>query len=358
MREQTMSVCRFGLGLAVGLFFSTSLASAILIETRAGQVGGFVLNDDGTKLKISILRPDGEEEVKEYLHTEIKVLHQLDVKRLERLSPGSPRGYRDYADELARQQADPEARYVAMRLYLIAAKLAPDEYGSSSLLRMSDLANTPAQGRKLRAVAFLLDPKADRPEDAKPAEPAKLPADALEDFSKALRFYRAGQIKLASETAKHEGVDRVFRMTPEKIDLKTFLQWCSDATCTTCRADGTVICPTCNGRGFILNNFVKQERCPACKGKKRVPCPDCGGTHVHDPLPDDALRAVLRCELWAIDRQGAGDDDGRKDAADAKSWSAIVRSRRLRPVLPLSLDTITSFDPRKCLYRNRKWVEE
>ena len=357
-----MSVSRFALGLAVGLFFSTSLASAILIETRRGPVGGFVRNDDGTKLKISVPTPDGEEKVLEYLHAEIKILHQLDVKRLERLSPDNPKGYRDYAEELAGQKADPEARYVAMRLYLIAAKLAPQELGPSSLLRMSALASTAAEARKYRAMAFLLDPKADadilKADAVKPAQPAQFPARAWDDFTKALRSYRMGQIKLASETAKHEGVDKIFQAAPGEIDLKTFLHWCSDAVCPNCREDGTVVCPTCKGRGVVANPFNQLQRCSTCNGKKRAPCPDCGGAHVRDPLPDDVLRVVLRCELWAMDPQGAADKGGRKETTEPKSWSAVAQSRRLSPVLPLSLETITRFDPRKCRYRNRAWVEE
>jgi hypothetical protein len=361
MREFIMSRYRFAVGLVVGLFFSTSLASAILFDTANGRVGGFVLKDDSTQLKINIVRPDGQEEVKDFLHSDIKILHQLDVKRLERLSPDYPKGYSDYADKLAEQQADPEARYYALHLYLLAAKLAPEELGASSLLRMSKLANRPAEARKYRAMAYLLDPKADpnilKPKAEKPAQSTPLQARALEEFTKALQLYRAGQIKLASETAKHEGVEAIFSMAPGNIDVKTFLQWCNDANCTTCRADGKVICPNCNGRGVVLNAFRQLERCPTCKGQKRAPCPDCGGTHVHDPLPDDTLRAVLRCELWAIDRQGAGDNPG-QNATETKGWSAVLQSRRLNPVLPLSLETITSFDPSKCLYRNRKWVDK
>jgi hypothetical protein len=353
---------RLGVGLVIGLLCSTSLASAILIDTGKGRVGGFLLNDDGAKLKISVPTPDGEEKVSEYLRAKITVLHQLDVKRLEGLAPDNPKAYRDYADELARQQDDPEARYVAQRLYLIAAKLAPAELGSSSLLRMSKLAHKPAEARKFRAMAFLLDPKADaatlKVEAPKPAPPVKLPARALEDFTRALRLYRTGKLHLAIETAQHDGVDRVFGQAPGKLNVAKFVQICTDAYCPTCRVDGTVVCPTCRGRGIIVNEFVQRVRCPTCKGNKRAPCPDCGGTHFRDPLPDEMVRVVLRCELWAMDQPGGGAHAGHKAAADTKSWSTIVQSRRLSPVLPLSLDTITHFDPNKNRYRNRKWVEE
>jgi hypothetical protein len=359
MREWIMSGHRFCLGL-VSLFCSTSLASAILIETGTGRVGGFVLSDDGTKLKISIPTPDGQEKVGEYLHAKIKILHQLNVKRLEGLSSKNPRAYRDYAEELARQEADPEARYMAMRLYLIAAHLAPEQFGSRSLLSMSALASTPAEARKYRALAYLLDPKVRpdllRVEGDRPAEPAPFDARALGDFTRALRHFRAGQMKPASVTAQHEGVARIFSMAPGHTDLKTFLQWCSDANCPTCRVDGTVVCPTCKGRGQVVNVFKRVELCATCKGRKRVLCPDCGGTHVREPQPD-VRRVVLQCELWALEQQG-GENAGRKGARDTKSWSAVVQSRRLSPVLPLRLETITRFDPRKCLYRNRRWVAE
>ncbi len=365
-RGWTMSRWRCGLGLAVGFFLSALPASAILIETSSGKVGGFLVQDDGTKLKIRIPAAGGEETVAEYLRGEVKILHQLDVKRLEGLSKDDPKAYRAYADELAQQEADPEARYTAMRLYLISAYLAQDELGSSSLLRMSALERSPAQARKVRAMAYLLDPMADpkllEGENAKPSQPAQLPGRALEDFVKALQFYRTGQIKPAAEMARHDGVDKVFSMAPGKVDIKRFLQWCNDANCTTCGPDGTVICPTCGGRGVIVSGF-NQVRCPTCMAKKgtkaaRVPCPDCGGTHVRDPLPEETLRDALRCEVWAIDQQGGGDSSAGKETAE-KGWSNLLQSRQLKPVLPLSLETIsTSFDPRKCLYRNRKWVAE
>jgi hypothetical protein len=355
-----MRGCRFVLGLAFGWLCLVAPAAAILIETDAGRVGGFVVYEDGTRLKIRTLTADGQEKEEIYSQAKIKVLHRLEVKRLEALAKNNPKGYRDYAEELSRQDADPEARYTAMRLYLIAAYLAPDKYGTSSLLSMSRMASTPAEARKCRAMAFLLDPQADaailEKPAGKPVQAAKIPAHALDDFTLALQHYRAGRINLAIDTAKHDGVDQVFGLAPGKIDQKTFLQWCSDTFCKTCKTDGTVACSACKGTGFVFNEFGGRDLCPTCNGKKRVLCPDCGGTHFHDP-PEDAVRTVLRCELWALE-QHAGGDDGRKEAADRKGWSAVLQARRTGPVLPLSLETITDFDPRKCRYRNGKWVEE
>ncbi len=359
-----MSVWRFLLGLAAGLFWATSPASAILIDTNDGkntQVAGFLIRDDGANLTIRIRTLDGREQDVTYPHDKIKILHRLDVKRLEGLFKDDPKGYRDYAEELTRQKKDPEARDTAMRLYLIAAKLAPDKFGSSSLLGMSELASTPAEARKYKALAFVLDPKPGgellNAEVVKPAPLDNIQLRALNDFTRALQHYRAGRIKLAVDAAKKDGVDKIFTLAPTKMDQKSFLQWCAEANCETCRADGTVVCATCKGTGLVLNMF-RQERCPTCTGKKRMFCPDCGGTHVRDPLPDQSMRVVLRSELWAMDQQGLGGDAGGKEATEPKGWSTVLQSGRLKPVLRLSLDTVSDFDPRKCRYRNGKWVEE
>jgi hypothetical protein len=355
-----MSASRFVLGLMVGLSCSASLARAILIETNDGKkttkVAGFFVKDDGKNLTIRIHTPDGPEVTYSRAKIKIEVLHQLDVKRLERLSRGNPKAYREYAEELARQKEDPEAQDTAMRLYLIAAYLAWDKFGSSSLLAASELAG-PAEYRKCRALAFLLDPEAGaellKAQDAKPAPLDKTQAGALEDFVKALQLYRAGKISEASATAKKPGVDKIFEKTPFKTDQMAFLRWCDDAHCVSCKK-GTLPCPTCNG-------LSKQRAviCPTCSGKGTVKCRDCDGTHVRDPLPPQDLAAVLRCELWALGQLGGGEAAGRKEATEAKGWSAVLQSGRLDPVSRLSLETaFPDLDPRKCCYRNGKWVEK
>jgi len=367
-----MSVWRLFLGLAIGLFCATSPALAIVIKTKDGRVvAGKLKSDDGTRLIISIPTPDGREtDSPPYIRAEIEITHELDVPRLERLSKGNPEEYFKYAKELAGHKDDPEARPTAMRLFLIAANLAPDKLGSDALLRMSELAsdNDKATARKCRAMALLLGAKADsellKTETVKPAnKPAQLDKAQeafLGDFTKALQHYRAGDIIEASKAANKEGVDKIFNMAPDeiKIDKKTFLKWCDDANCQNC-TDGTVVCTTCKGKGRIVINF-QFVPCPmpTCS-KGRVPCPVCGGTHVRDPLPDN-VHAVLRCELWALDQQGAGGDVGRRGATQPRSWSTVIQSRQLNRVLPLELDTIIpELEPRKCRYRNSKWgVEE
>jgi hypothetical protein len=352
--------------LALGLFFTAPRASAILIEMKdvknPAPIGGYLLNDDGTNLTIRVRTPDGKEQDTTYPLAKVNVLHRLDVKRLEALTKHDPKAYRDYAEELAGKKEDPEARDTAMRLYLIAGKLAPDKFGSSSMLGMSGLAGTKAEARKYRALAFLLDPKAGadllNAEVEKPAPLDKSQEVAVKDFVRALQYYRTGQVQSARDAARKPGVDRIFARLPDKTDLKTFLQWCEDANCSNCKMIGTIYCPNCKGKGVVAAPFGQVEVCPMCKGKKIVTCPECEGTKVRDPLPDQTVRAVLKYELWAIDQLAGGEDAAPKEEAAAKGWSSVLQSGRLTPVLRLSPDTVSDFDPRKTRYRNGKWVEE
>jgi hypothetical protein len=356
-----MRLRRFVLGLAVCWLCLPAAARAILIETGGARVGGYFVRDDGKKLTLRVRTPNGKEKEQVYDRSvsKIKILHQLDRKRLEGLSRDNPTAYRDYAEELARQTADPEARDTAMRLYLIAAYLDPQKLAQGSLHSMSLLAGTPAEARKCRALAFLLDPKSDasalKTEAVKPAQVPKAQASALQDFLQALHYYRLGRVDLARKYARREGMDTIFSLVPGMIDQKTFLQRCNDANCTTCKTKGKVLCAACNGKGVAIGPFGRLERCSSCNGLGRATCTACDGTGVNLALSDDVLRQFVRAELWAVD-QLAGGDGRRTKGSGATSWSSVLQARQLSPVLPLSLETITEFDPRKCHYRNGTWV--
>src|SRR5262245_46590903 len=99
----TMSLRRYSLVLAFGLFCSASPAPAILIESKdvknAPQIGGYLIRDDGTNLTIRTRTADGREQDATYALAKYKIIHRLDVKRLEGLSRDDPKGYRDYAEE-------------------------------------------------------------------------------------------------------------------------------------------------------------------------------------------------------------------------------------------------------------------
>jgi hypothetical protein len=352
------------LGLTVALLGLPSAAKAIVIEVGGVKIGGYFVRDDGKKLAIRVRTTDGKEKTSEYDSGRVKILHQVDRKRLEKLNKDSPKAYRDYAEELAGKKEDPEGRDVAMRLYLIAAYLDPQQFGRSSLVGMSKLASTASEIRKCRAMAFLLDEKGDasllrggsaKTTQAKSGQGVDAQTAALNDFAKALQSYRTGQIRQARDMAVREGVDKIFALAPGMMDRKTFLQKCTDAQCPTCKAKGSVVCSNCNGKGLVLGLFNQVERCPTCNGAKVISCSACEGTGLILTYPDDVMRSLLKAELWAVDQLSGADPASQKGSGDL-SWSSIIQSRQVNPVAPLSLETITEFDPRKCAFRNGAWV--
>jgi hypothetical protein len=353
-----MSGIRFVLVLAVGLFCAAPRASAIIIElANRDRVKGFLKKDDGEKLWIGHT-PDRHEKGTPYVRASVTVIHELNVRALGALSKDKPEGYFKYAEELARKpeaKDDPEAAYFAKRLYLLAACLDRANYGRASLLGMGELAGTPPEARRrYRAMAFVLDPKADpkllKDDPVSAARPDKSDAAALECFIKALQFYREGEIRKARDAANQAGVVKIFAMANVDMDRVKFMGWCDDAYCKNCRnkrgvSTGQIRCPNCRGSGIALGRL-----CGTCKGNGIVPCPECHGTPLR-PRPPECIRTVLRAELWALGQGEAGDE---QQTSHPKSWSEVLQSS---PVLPLNFDTLIDFDPRKCRYIDGEWVE-
>src|ERR1700738_198764 len=102
---------RIFLGLAVGLLCWPTAAQAIIIEAAGKRVYGYLVSDDGKKLIIRERAADGREKETEFdrTKTKIRIIHQVDRKHLEALTSDKPKAYRDYAEDLAEQRADPEA---------------------------------------------------------------------------------------------------------------------------------------------------------------------------------------------------------------------------------------------------------
>jgi len=153
-------------------------------------------------------------------------------------------------------------------------------------------------------------------------------------------------------------MDRIFSQAPGGLDQATFRRMCTDRCCTACKMKGTLKCSNCSGKGFVLVGFNGRQQCATCNGKKTVTCDTCNGRGTNQDISSDTLRAVLRAELWATEQLLGGGPGGEKKPApgEALKWSSVLQKRQTSPVLPLSLDTITEFDPRKCKYHNGTWV--
>jgi hypothetical protein len=72
-----------------------------------------------------------------------------------------------------------------------------------------------------------------------------------------------------------------------------------------------------------------------------------------DEIPPPLLRRLLTLE-WILSR---AQDTGDSPFSDrSTSWSQIAQRRELAPAVPLSLETLTEFDPRACVYQQGVWV--
>ena len=72
-----------------------------------------------------------------------------------------------------------------------------------------------------------------------------------------------------------------------------------------------------------------------------------------EELPPETLARLLQLEL-VLSRQSrpAGPDDEDQSA----SWSWIVQRDGTEPVPSLTLETLTRYDPRDCVFRDGKWI--
>lgn len=343
--------------VGVWLLIVVTPAWSILIETGPvkRRVGGYLVSDDGKKLVLRVPGDAGTSKVETFDRSKVKIIHQVDRRRLEALRRDDPSAYREYAEELAKQKADPEAVDLAMRLFLVAAYLDPARNGPSCLLAMSELATNPADARKYRALAFLLDAKRDRSVlKGNGAAQTDFSEAALKSFQKALKDYRTGDVIDARVLATAKGVGSCFRAVPGMMDQDAFVQACTDAVCPQCKYTNrnSMRCAACNGKGkFLFGNPI----CPTCKGKGVVKCSLCDGAGVNRARIDAHVDAMVRGELWALNRL-APDTASKQKPVDARSWATALSNPQLTPIPQLTLESVTDYDPRKCVFRNGGWV--
>lgn len=341
--------------LALGSMAPT-VASGVILERKDGtRVVGYLVGEDDRTITVRRVL-DGEEVTQSFAKADLLVvLRPVDPGRLEALDPAEPRGYRDYAEELAEKRDDPEARELARRLFHIAADLAPEELARGCLLGLAGLAESPAEERRCRALAYLLDPRHDRAVLAPTAAaPSRRGDRARKAFVAALQAYRTRQTTRALELARRPGVRGYFEESPGLPSYEEFVKSCMDhPECRKCGPDGRERCRTCRGTG-TAGGFGGGE-CPSCEGWGSLPCADCHGEKSTLSVDEELLRTILRCEVSedgppaARPRAGGGD-------AGPTPWSELLR-HRTRPAPRLSIRSITEHDPRLSVYRGGRWVE-
>ena len=139
--------------IVLSMALQASLAEGdMLLWDDAGSMTrffGLVESQDADSIRFR-LHPELGGESRVFPRDEVVALvTNIDVSRLANLNPGNLEAYRDYAEELASQSKDMQARDLAIRLFLIVA------YGSnqegtqqrSSALRNSAIRNLQALSR-------------------------------------------------------------------------------------------------------------------------------------------------------------------------------------------------------------------
>ena len=295
--------------LSLGLFAEECRAVVVIPKDSDEPVVGYLVRQDRERVVIREVRPDGKSRERTFRLDEIRdLLVTVSAERLAGLRRDQPQAYRDYAEELADKRQDPEARDTALRLYLIAASLDPPRFARSSLLGMADLARSRDEESKFRALAYLLDPDHD-PELLKPSSNAAATVAIADKTGRAgllqaLRHLRRGELEAARRVAERPPVKAAFAAIEVTLSFDQFI---------------------------------------AASSQKQIA-----------PV---MLRKVLACELQLADPPPS--------AAPAKAvavepnehiWFAAVQRDGTAPVAVLTLERITEFDPRQCVFRDGEWV--
>ena len=286
-------------------------AQAIVVYKKGSSqpLMGHLVRQDDRMVTMREELPDGKSRVTAIPRGEIdELIETVSAQRLAALDPAESREYRDYAEELAEKKADPEARDLAIRLYLIAAHLGRAGNNRGALLGLIALARNPQEKARFRALAYLEDDRHDSrilkaaAYPAPPVAPAAkaIRAGATDDLRNALRAARRGKGGYAKSLSAKSGVAELFTLHHEVLSSEEF-----DAIC----------------------------------GAKS--------------LSEGQLRKLLQLEL-ALD-DPPGEPAPLPLAQPVIHWTATP-SGGLAPVRPLRLETLTEFDPRASLFRNGAWV--
>jgi hypothetical protein len=197
---------------------------------------------------------------------------------------------------------------MALRLYLTAAWLDRANLGRPALLGMISLARSPQEARKFRAALYLIDPRTTL--ETLQAPPASNPAAASdEDTAAARELLRAVRLL---RTGKGATARSIIEKPPVEKLLANY------------------------------NRILSKAEFNAAAGQAA--------------LERRELRQVLllELELDALLNPTAATSE----QAASLAWSRELQGAGGKAVPSLSLETLTEFDPRQCIWREGKWVEK
>ncbi len=328
-------------------------AVIIFLKEQDQPIRGYLLRANERVVVIDQLLDDDTTKERTISRSDIDdIIQTVSPERLKTLHPDNPDKYRDYAEELAEKSKDPDARRAAIRLFLIAAHLAPDRLGRSCLLGMVPLARNDTEQRRFRAMAYLLDPKHNPSLLTMPVQTAAPKRDAdphQADFMlRALRLLRQGKGREALVQARRIKMKERLHSLTSTITFAEFEKACAP-TCPYCER-GRVTCPECNGDKFVLG-----KSCATCSARGDIVCPHCGGDYRNNKLPPSLLKRIVQLEL---DWLPAAKPLAAAPRPTRTSWSLSVQRGQSVPLPPLTLGSLTEFDPRKNVFLKGTWQSE
>lgn len=297
------------LGLAIFLLFgatSDPCWGVIVFQKNVDEpIRGFLIEENAVSIEVHEPLPSGD--VREHILPRVAIddiIRAVDPDRLTALKPDTPEGYRSYAEDLAVKTEDPEARAVAIRLYLIAAYLDPSGLGRSCLLGMAGLARTPAEEKAFRAMAFSLDPDHDPALLKSPKSTVSsftgIKANDREGLRIAVRLLRSGKL---------EDARRYFSRPPVQAAATYY--------------------------SHIISESEYQEAIRAA-----------------GELGPRLLRKFLTLEiaLSTVSPVAVADDP-----SGFAPWSQLIARDETQPVRPQGFATLTEFDPSQSVFHDGKW---
>jgi hypothetical protein len=251
----------------------------------------------------------------EFATNEIQlIIKNFDERRLADLDPADLSAYRDYAEELAAQQADPVARGLAIRLLMIVAYGAGDSASGQSMKRgalkgLMDLARNERETQGFRTLFAMYGGEVDLLERSQTVDTAEVQSDPGNNDDVMLKI-----VRLLRQGAN----SKVLLELEDKSNATAIERW----------AD---ICgPT------DLARMAKQNR-----------------------LQTEDLRRLLTIELAIENGQTAEQViSSQKSSGDNLPYDWGADAERTVPALLRlpRLQRITEFDPRDKIYRDGRWI--
>src|SRR5690349_1880037 len=148
-----MPDCRF-IAISTALLAWTLLvcpAQAVVVLPKGAKqpIMGYLVRQDDRNIVVREELPGGKSRESSFAKKDLdELIITVSPERLAALDPSKPPDYREYAEELAEKQRDPEARDAAIRLYAIAAARGDDNLRHSALLGLIALARNAEEERR------------------------------------------------------------------------------------------------------------------------------------------------------------------------------------------------------------------